>query len=459
MDKKLSEISIRNITTAQEINLKSKNFIFRTDIRLQAGPNQIEVFSTKKKAKFRKEIRVFFNTETNPDAYTTAYGPAPVQETCELHIAGTYNLRPQLGSSDIIIFRNSNLNFPVQFLVNCCEGKSVTANVENQHQQLADAQYLGDNVFRFQAKLTEYENVFTVRAKCKGKLVTEQKIIVRVNTEYDSRLDTAIIFAVSRHNRRARRLGWVDLKYSEEDAKALKWTLENKFGFHAKIVMDPTWEQIHASMNGLRHKEWGKMDQLFIFFSGHGHRAEGVGYLIPSNAEESVKTYYRLEDLRAQVDEIACNNIALGIDACFASSFLERGGKDIVNRRGTADVHNLLSTDAPFRYFIGSSPSNKEVPEKGIFVKDSKHAKGKYKYQRKKFKISEFMKSFLEAIEDGEKELNGGPVPIWYVGRRIEELYRPKKLINGQQVYARATRFGSQHDKGFHFIPYKPLTQ
>ena len=63
------------------------------------------------------------------------------------------------------------------------------------------------------------------------------------------------------------------------------------------------------------------------------------------------------------------------------------------------------------------------------------------------------MKSLLEAIEMGEKEYRGGPVPIWYVGRKVEDLYAPKKPIKGQQVHARATRFGIQSDKGFHFIP------
>ena len=69
------------------------------------------------------------------------------------------------------------------------------------------------------------------------------------------------------------------------------------------------------------------------------------------------------------------------------------------------------------------------------------------------------MMSFLESIELGDDEFNGNPIPIWYIGRQVEALYRPKKLIDGQKVYARTSRFGSQNDKGFHLINKNALLQ
>ncbi|MCB0846477.1 MAG: caspase family protein, partial [Bacteroidetes bacterium] len=128
----------------------------------------------------------------------------------------------------------------------------------------------------------------------------------------EDREDIAVIFAVSKHSKYARKLGWEDLKYSIEDALALKWTLENKFGFKVTLYEDPTWEQMNLAMKKLQTQKWNPLDQLFIFYSGHGHKApDGTGYLVPSNVGESIKTYYKMEYLRGQIDQIRCNNVVL----------------------------------------------------------------------------------------------------------------------------------------------------
>lgn len=268
----------------------------------------------------------------------------------------------------------------------------------------------------------------------------------------EKREDVAVIFAVNKHSKKARKQGWVDLKYSIADAEALKWTLENQYGFKVTLVEDPTWEEINLHMEQLKYKNWNDLDQLLVYFTGHGYRSpEGKGYLVPSNAEASIKTFYEMEELREQINDIDCNNIVLGIDACFASSFLERGQTNISSRRGNS-THSQLSSDLPFRYFIGSAPSNREVPENGIFLKESEIA-GKFKSYKKKFKVTEFMMAFLESIAEVEKENKGDAIPIWEVGRKIEGKYKPKKKKSGDSGYARATRFGVQNDRGFHFFP------
>ena len=458
MDKKMPEVSVRNTTTKQELQLSSDNFIYTTEIQLAEGKNEIEVWVTKKKSKFNKSIKVVYRTRKKKAKKEQPAIASRSPHACEIQLSGSYLLTPQVGSNDVIITRNSQVPFETNFLINCCEDKHLDVSVENPRNQSIDVQSKGDNTFSFQTELFDYENIYTIRASCKSVKIAEERLVIRVEEAFQNRLDTAIIFAVTKHKRKARKLGWANLKYAENDAMALKWTLEKKFGFGVKVIKDPTWEEIHQTMESLKERQWDNLDQLFVFFSGHGHIADGRGYLIPSNVSESVKTYYKMEDFREQIDEIPCNNISLNIDACFASTFLERGGKDVIYRPGS-DVHELLSADLPFRYFIGSAPANKEVNEKGIFIKDVKAANGKYKYSSKKFKVSEFMQSYLEAIESGEKELKGTPIPIWYIGRKVEELYRPKKLINGQQVYARSTRFGTQNDKGFHFIPQIPRTK
>ena len=455
--KKVEEIVMSNITTAQSATFPVLDGRCAGELFLLEGVNVISLSSGKKKAGFEQRIRVFYNPykELAP-ASNRAEG---ISDACAIRLHGAYTLAPQVGSSDVIISRFNKSAFPIQFMVSCCDERSIEIFVENPRRQAVPLQRLGGNRYSFDAALSGFQNFFTVRAQCEGKLIAEETFLVRVDQEISTRLDTAVIFAVSEHSREARRAGWTDLKYSLEDAQALKWALENKFGFKVSIVENPTWEDINEAMLQLQFKEWGRIDQLFLFFTGHGHQAaDGTGYLIPSNAGESVKTYYKMEDLRNQIDRIDCNNITLGIDACFASTFLERGGSDIPTKK-SSDLHGLLSADQPFRYFIGSAPSNRKVSE-NQYLKESESAGERYSYLRKKFRVSEFMMSLLEAIEECESESGGAPVPVWDVGRRVEELYQPNaRKAKNEKYYARATRFGSQSDKGFHFIGKNFLLQ
>lgn len=452
----VTEVLMANVTTSQSAVFPVSDSRCAGELFLLEGVNVISITSPKKKNQFVQRIRVFYNPYKELAPTGTASG---IANACDIRLQGTYNLTPQIGSSDIIISRYNQSAFPIEFMISCCEEQSLEIFVEDPRHQALPVRSLGANRYSFETALTGFQNYFTVRAHCEGKQIAETTFLVRIDQEISTRLDTAVIFAVSEHNKEAHRAGWTDLKYSLEDAEALKWALENKFGFQVSIVENPTWEDINETLLKLQFKEWGRIDQLLVFFTGHGHQApDGTGYLIPSNAGESVKTYYKMEDLRNAIDRIGCNNITLGIDACFASTFLERGGSDIPTKRSN-DLHGLLSSDQPFRYFIGSAPSNRKVSE-NQYIKESDAADEKYRYLRKKFRVSEFMMSFLEAIEESESEAAGAPVPIWEVGRRIEELYQPKaRKAKSEKFYARATRFGSQSDKGFHFIGKNFLLQ
>lgn len=449
--KKVDAMAITNDLADREALAFKEGNRFTGDILLKEGVNELEVQAVKKKGKFKKSIRVFYNP------YRTS-GFAG-QGGSAIRMYGTYRLTPELGNNDIIINRYNKKDVDLTFQVAGCQEGQLLVQVENDRNQPVPVKRVGPHLYTFTAQLTDYRSSFAVRAECDGDQVAQRRITVKVDEEIERRLDTAIIFAVSQHEKTARKLGWADLNYSEEDAEALKWILEKKFGFHATIIHDPTWEQMNEAMEGLRMRSWNKLDQLFIFFTGHGYKApDGSGYLVPSNVGRSLKTLYPMVDLRNQIDNVGCNNVVLCIDACFASSFLERGRTDIPTRR-SLDIHHLLSSDAPFRYFIGSAPSNREAPEQGVYNKEEDEADGKYRYAGKKFKVSAFMMSLMEAIEMGEDEFNGSPIPIWYVGRKVEEIYQPKKKVNGQKIYARTARFGTQQDKGFHFINKKVMLQ
>ncbi|MEZ4827900.1 MAG: caspase family protein [Bacteroidia bacterium] len=372
--------------------------------------------------------------------------PSGGDDDCQIQLSGSYNITPIKGSDAIVITTDNKKSLDIRFILSCCDDKNLDITIEDPMGQSLKAELVEKGIFGFTAKLSATENNFVLSAKCKKNKVAEQKIIVRVQEIPIDRLDYAVIFAESKHYKKAAKQGWVDLKYSLEDALALQYVLEKKYGFKVRLYTDPTWEEMNTAIQDLIDRDWGTHDQLLIYYTGHGHKGpDGGGYLVPSNVDESIKTYYKMEDMRNQVDQITCNNIVVGIDACFASSFLERGGKDLAVR----------SEGVPFKYFIGSSPSNREIPEKGIVIKDPKAHTDSYKFGGRKFQVSDFMMVLLESLEMGEKEYRGSSVPVWYVGRKVEEMYRPKNPGKGENIYARATRYGSQNDQGFHFTTKK----
>lgn len=134
--------------------------------------------------------------------------------------------------------------------------------------------------------------------------------------------DLALFIAVSEYAE------WQDLRNPVTDAKAVAKELADNYGFATEVLENPSRNEIYATLEAYRNKEYAEDAQLFIFFSGHGDfREESLeGFFIPEDGkikDPYQDTYIPHTRLERMVDNIPCKHIFLAIDACFSGTFDE----------------------------------------------------------------------------------------------------------------------------------------
>ena len=140
---------------------------------------------------------------------------------------------------------------------------------------------------------------------------------------------------------------WTDLRNPVSDATAIAHELEQHYGFATEILTNPSRTEIYEVLESYRLRTYGELDQLFIFFSGHGDFNEGTaeGFFVPKEGllndpfQDSYIPHTRLERI---VGNIPCNHVLLAIDACFSGTFdesiaLQRGRPGVPPAGGAVD--------------------------------------------------------------------------------------------------------------------------
>ncbi len=159
--------------------------------------------------------------------------------------------------------------------------------------------------------------------------------------------DYALIFAIQDYDY------WTDLKSPIRDAEALAKDLKGTYGFEVEIVKNPTKNKIYRTLGTYRSKLYGKQDQLFIFFSGHGEFNDDTeeGFLIPREGQlndpfqESYLPHSRLEKA---INTIPCQHILLAIDACYSGTFDE----SIAQMKGSRTNFSRKKDQLPTHFFV-----------------------------------------------------------------------------------------------------------
>ncbi len=121
---------------------------------------------------------------------------------------------------------------------------------------------------------------------------------------------------------------WTDLRNPVSDATAIAQELEQHYGFATEVLVNPTRTDIYEVLDYYRTRTYGDLDQLFIFFSGHGDFNEGTaeGFFVPKEGlldDPFQDTYIPHTRLERIVGNIPCNHILLAVDACFSGTFDE----------------------------------------------------------------------------------------------------------------------------------------
>ena len=90
------------------------------------------------------------------------------------------------------------------------------------------------------------------------------------------------------------------------------------------MVTNPTKSMIEDKMREYARKSYSQMDQLLIFFAGHGDKDPdfNTGYFVPVNANE-YREYVSHANFLAMADRIPSNHTLVIADACYSGLFAE----------------------------------------------------------------------------------------------------------------------------------------
>ena len=241
-----------------------------------------------------------------------------------------------------------------------------------------------DNKFSQNVYLPAKENFITIEAiNLKGKReIIRLKVI---NNTYGShekpRTDYALLFATDIYD------SFPNLVNPIFDAETIKGELNMNYNFKTHLVKNPRRDSILAKLRIYSSINYGKEDQLMIFFAGHGvfDDVYKEGYLMAADTknDDIVKSSYLSHSiLQTIVNNIPCEHILLVIDACFSGTFDQR-----IASRGNDETDRI----------------NEEWIKKKLSLKTRKYitSGGKeYVSDGKKGHHSPFARRILQALRD-----------------------------------------------------------
>ncbi len=172
----------------------------------------------------------------------------------------------------------------------------------------------GNNILEIEA-----ENMDGVRTKS-FKTVKVGNTALADATKLD-RTDRALIFATDQYD------NWPDLINPVFDSRTIAEELKKTYGFQVEMLENATQNEILKKLREyIEEKKYKPLDQLLIFFAGHGNydAAFGEGYLVPKEAlanDEGKTSYLSYNRLRSVVNNIPCQHIFLTMDVCFGGTF------------------------------------------------------------------------------------------------------------------------------------------
>jgi hypothetical protein len=134
------------------------------------------------------------------------------------------------------------------------------------------------------------------------------------------RTDYALIFATDQYD------NWSDLVNPVFDSKTIAEELKNTYGYKIEVVENATQAEVLKKLREYAEKKYRPLDQLFIFFAGHGtyDQTFGEGFVVTKESQvndEAKTTYLSHNRLRSIVNNVPCDHIFLAMDVCFGGTF------------------------------------------------------------------------------------------------------------------------------------------
>ncbi|HQQ97207.1 MAG TPA: caspase family protein [Cyclobacteriaceae bacterium] len=152
------------------------------------------------------------------------------------------------------------------------------------------------------------------------------------------RTDYAILFVTNDYD------NWPDLINPVNDGRMIAEELKKTFGFKVETVESGSQSDILKKLREYAEKKYKPLDQVFIFFAGHGQYDQtfGEGFVVTKESlanDEAKTTYLSHNRLRSIINNIPCDHIFLTMDVCFGGTFdnavAHRGMEDDVYREAS----------------------------------------------------------------------------------------------------------------------------
>ena len=145
---------------------------------------------------------------------------------------------------------------------------------------------------------------------------------VLANAAKLNRHDYALIFATDKYD------NWKQLVNPIFDARVIAGSMAKIYGFKTDIVENPTQEQVFLKLREYAEKKYDPLDQLFIFFGGHGFYDDTFkeGFVVTKESlpdDPGRTSYIRHSSLRSSINNNPCDHIFLVMDVCFGGTFDE----------------------------------------------------------------------------------------------------------------------------------------
>jgi len=140
----------------------------------------------------------------------------------------------------------------------------------------------------------------------------------------------AVVIGIDEYGR-----GIPSLKTAVNDARAVAAMLETRFGYVVHLLIeDVSLERLRTLFGQALRGEIGTEDRLLVYFAGHGVAMDGDdgpdGFLIPQDGRpEDPRSFLRMTELAAYLDELRCRHLLLILDCCFAGAFRWSSTRDL----------------------------------------------------------------------------------------------------------------------------------
>lgn len=153
-----------------------------------------------------------------------------------------------------------------------------------------------------------------------------------------NRTDYALLFATDQYD------NWSDLVNPVFDSRTIADELRKTYGFKVEMLENPSQVEIFKKLREYAEKKYEPLDQLFIFFAGHGSYDQtfGEGYVVTKESllnDEAKVSFVSHNRLRSNINNIPCEHIFLAMDVCFGGTF----DQALASSRGADEVYKEQS--------------------------------------------------------------------------------------------------------------------